>query len=655
MKFNHLNVPDQWQHYWTKYPEGYTILEALISWVSQVDKMVDNVNEWNTYLNEFVEQFDTELQNTVIGVLNDWNETGFLAELINQYTNERIDVVVENLQLLDNKKIDKGNASVHDINTNLGKFDESYFTDELIAQMAGTADVSAVVADNSLTNPKYARASVSDDKTDFISVHSENMLNPNTFTPDTILSDYGTEIPYENFSVSDFIRVLPNTTYSIFYASNYYIFDANQQIIEPVTGAGIPTTFITPPEARFVRLTERDDRPYQMLVRGNTPPTSYVPYNLQSTLSGKLKIDSIEGTENGEILLEQLKGIKYIEYNLFTLENRSLNTTGSGYGTEIPIEGYDLSDYIEIEPNTTYRRSQRLNYFWFDRNKNFISAGTGGGGQPEEITSPHYAKYIRMNVRGNDLTQTLIKATLPNLGYIANSDPKNTWYEVDAEIKGAETAGTSAGSFSIIGDSFSTFTGWIPSTNATWYSPNMSDGNDVNDVRKTWWYMLSEETGLKLLTNDSWSGATVATASEMGTVDESHRAYVTRFHKYAGSGNVLGAKPDIIFVFGGTNDNTKNTEVGTPKYSGWSAADLQKFAPAFAKLLNDVILYNPTARIINITNNSVKTEIKDAQATICSYYGVENVVVSGYSSTTGHPNASGMTTIKNIVKNALQE
>ena len=110
MKFNHLNVPDQWQHYWTKYPEGYTILEALISWVSQVDKMTDNVNDWNTFLEEFVKTFDEDLESTVTTILNDWNTSGFLATLINQYTNERIDGVETRLDTAETtlaNKVDK--------------------------------------------------------------------------------------------------------------------------------------------------------------------------------------------------------------------------------------------------------------------------------------------------------------------------------------------------------------------------------------------------------------------------------------------------------------------------------------------------------------------------------------------------------------------
>lgn len=83
-KFRHLNVPSHWEHYWSKYPEGYTILEALLNWVRQVDDMVDNVNDWNEYLENFVETFDEKLRPHVRDFMQELVENGKLAEIINE-------------------------------------------------------------------------------------------------------------------------------------------------------------------------------------------------------------------------------------------------------------------------------------------------------------------------------------------------------------------------------------------------------------------------------------------------------------------------------------------------------------------------------------------------------------------------------------------
>ena len=60
---------------------------------------------------------------------------------------------------------------------------------------------------------------------------------------------------------------------------------------------------------------------------------------------------------------------------------------------------------------------------------------------------------------------------------------------------------------SVLGDSYSTYEGWIPEGNEPWYGKNI--GNDVTDVSQTWWRQLIDDNGLILELNNSWSGATI--------------------------------------------------------------------------------------------------------------------------------------------------
>lgn len=62
------------------------------------------------------------------------------------------------------QKTDKGNVSVNDINKNLGKFDQTFMTDEFLQQIAGETPVNATVPDNSLTTNKYVDGSVTLEK-----------------------------------------------------------------------------------------------------------------------------------------------------------------------------------------------------------------------------------------------------------------------------------------------------------------------------------------------------------------------------------------------------------------------------------------------------------------------------------------------------------
>lgn len=95
LKFKYLRVPDHWEQFWSKYPQGYTILESLINWVSQVDKMVDQLNkntidikefkeEVNNQINDFLSKFDKNLQEEITRQLSEWLDDGVLADIINE-------------------------------------------------------------------------------------------------------------------------------------------------------------------------------------------------------------------------------------------------------------------------------------------------------------------------------------------------------------------------------------------------------------------------------------------------------------------------------------------------------------------------------------------------------------------------------------------
>ena len=93
MKFNLLEIPQQWQEYWTKYPHGYTIIEAITSWVNETNPVIDRMNYWENYLQSYVEEFDTELQGKVEATLSEWQDSGFLEVVINAALTTRMDTL----------------------------------------------------------------------------------------------------------------------------------------------------------------------------------------------------------------------------------------------------------------------------------------------------------------------------------------------------------------------------------------------------------------------------------------------------------------------------------------------------------------------------------------------------------------------------------
>jgi len=198
----------------------------------------------------------------------------------------------------------------------------------------------------------------------------------------------------------------------------------------------------------------------------------------------------------------------------------------------------------------------------------------------------------------------------------------------------------SSKSISILGDSYSTFQGYLqPDTNAVWYWDNVEAMNtDVHHVRETWWHQFIKKNGYRLCINNSFSGSTIC-YSGYKTVgpdftDYSDRAFVTRLDK-------LGC-PDIIFVFGGTNDSWAGSPIGEYKYSGWTREDLFSFRPAMACLLEKMIDRYPNVKIYFLLNDDLRDEIDESVKTICSHYEVDLIELVDIHKINGHPSVKGM-------------
>lgn len=191
---------------------------------------------------------------------------------------------------------------------------------------------------------------------------------------------------------------------------------------------------------------------------------------------------------------------------------------------------------------------------------------------------------------------------------------------------------------SILGDSYSTFSGYLdPSTNATWY-PDAKKQNDVVKVEQTWWYPLVQELGATIEKNNSFSGATVCTTGYNGA-NSTYSAFISRM-------NNLGNSPDLIIIMGGTNDSAANSPIGEFKYSGWTDNDLKSFRPAFAKMLDYLTKNYPDAIILNVINSDLKADITNSQTTICTYYMVDCLQLVNINKQNGHPSINGMAAIK---------
>ena len=187
---------------------------------------------------------------------------------------------------------------------------------------------------------------------------------------------------------------------------------------------------------------------------------------------------------------------------------------------------------------------------------------------------------------------------------------------------------------SILGDSYSTFEGYLtPDTNAVWYWDKEWECTDVRTVRQTWWHQLLKETGMKLCVNNSFSGATICYTGYKQE-DYSDRSFVTRV-PYLGS-------PEVIIVFGGTNDSWAKSPVGEFKYENWTRQDLYSFRPAMACMLSSLQDYYPGAEIYVVINTGLTKEVTESMQVISDHYGVRWILLHDIDKQWGHPSQKGM-------------
>lgn len=229
---------------------------------------------------------------------------------------------------------------------------------------------------------------------------------------------------------------------------------------------------------------------------------------------------------------------------------------------------------------------------------------------------------------------------------------------------------------SILGDSISTF-GTPSATNEDGvycysYYPTATcryseDGVDsiAFDVQNTWWMQLINRLGATLGINESWRGTKVA-----GTGSSAFNSQ-TRINHLGENGT-----PNLIIVFGGTNDAGNSVTIGT--FDGGVYADynteeeiaalpVSTFADAYKAMLIRLMYTYPTAEIVCLLptfttsyytiaalDNYVEV-IKEA----CDFFGIKwiDVRVSGitifnkssYLVDGIHPNVAGMTLLANKI------
>lgn len=199
---------------------------------------------------------------------------------------------------------------------------------------------------------------------------------------------------------------------------------------------------------------------------------------------------------------------------------------------------------------------------------------------------------------------------------------------------------------SFLGDSYTTFEGYIPEGNMIWYYSHPDTSlTDVSSVKQTWWHQVVTDGGYKLDTNDSYSGATISYTGYDG-LDFTDRSFITRLPRVG--------HPDILVILGGTNDSWAGAPVGDYKYEDFQTEDFYTYRPALAKLLQDAKTLYPKTQLLFVMNSELRKDITDSSKEICEHYSVPFLQLHDIDKKAGHPTIAGMKSIASQVLPVLK-
>ena len=134
--------------------------------------------------------------------------------------------------------------------------------------------------------------------------------------------------------------------------------------------------------------------------------------------------------------------------------------------------------------------------------------------------------------------------------------------------------------YSIIGNSISTYNGYIPGDYATYYPKVWFKGVD-----DTWWMIIGRLLNLHFLSNASWSASTVSGNKQSCFTSD------IRLKHLSASGI-----PEIIFIAGGTNDWVAGVSLG--EENDELNYNTSTFRGAYALMLNKLKTMYPKTEVV---------------------------------------------------------
>ncbi|AOH54499.1 hypothetical protein ABE28_009050 [Peribacillus muralis] len=281
------------------------------------------------------------------------------------------------------KKLDKtGTIAINQIDKNKGLIDETYLSDTLKAQMAGTTAIGPTPPNRSITLAKTTFAKT-----------GKNLFNKNKVTPGSRVSNTTGELVADAaFDSSEHIPISPNTQYVKVGGYAYATYTSNGVFIS----GGLTTSFTTPANAATVRFSTTPALANTQQLELGTVPTAYEAFKemIESKYVEKtpIMLSDIPPLSVGSLSFSKSGS------NLFNKDDVVANSYISGTtGAVTATSGFTAGGFLPISPNTSYIIKVLRHIAYYDTNKTYISGVSGSPISNYQATTPANAAYMRFS------------------------------------------------------------------------------------------------------------------------------------------------------------------------------------------------------------------------------------------------------------------